>query len=90
MHTRREDITEAFPAFATIVIMPFTYSISNGVLPTASLHVHLVGTTNGLGSASTHATCHAHCWTKKLPETHTTPLPKPGALSPTANTHDRL
>ena len=25
------DLTEAIPAFATIVIMPFTYSIANGI-----------------------------------------------------------
>ena len=27
-----ENIREAFPAFVTIAIMPFTYSISNGLL----------------------------------------------------------
>lgn len=27
-----ENIKEAFPAFVTIAVMPFTYSISNGLL----------------------------------------------------------
>jgi AGZA family xanthine/uracil permease-like MFS transporter len=45
-----DDMFEAFPAFMTVTVMPFTYSIANGVLAGVASHLVLVAVTSAVRS----------------------------------------